>query len=139
MPLLRLALRALLTFAAAACFFSISTHAQQDYLLQLGTPPASPTMQIPMGVVNLTNGNVHLEFPLRTLAQRNGLKLSSKLIYDSSNCFYAYASTQCLSGWREVYSPFQYGSTPFPPYAQPAGTPSNARLVAQTEVFGTHK
>jgi len=65
-------------------FFVPSSRAQPDYLLQLGTPPGSPTLEIPMGVVNLKNGNVHLEIPLRSLVQRNGLKLSSKLIYDTN-------------------------------------------------------
>jgi RHS repeat-associated protein len=114
------ALFCLLLSFISLCFVPTSK-AQQDYLLQLGTPPGSPTMPFPMGVVNLKNGNVHLEFPLKTFVQRNGLKLTSKLIYDSSNCYYWYSVIQCSSGWREVYSPFQYGSTPFPPYVQTNG------------------
>jgi RHS repeat-associated protein len=120
-PVLLAVMRYIVGLLVIGTFIVPSSRAQQDYLLQLGTPPGSPTMPIPLGVVNLKNGNVHLEIPLRTLVQRNGLKLSSKLIYDSSNCFYMYGATQCISGWREVYSPLQYGSTPFPPYVKTSG------------------
>ena len=60
-------------FLFVACLLLVPLgSAQQSFILQLGTPPGQPTMPIPMGVVNLQNGNVYLEFPLRTYVQRNG-------------------------------------------------------------------
>src|SRR5439155_1986047 len=109
MSIRQLTPRLILLFAVALALMPAS-HAQQDYLLQLGTPPGQPSMEIPMGVVGLGSGNVHLEFPLRTYIQRNGAKVTSKLIYDSENCYldpYAYSVWRCSSGWREITSPFQ--------------------------------
>lgn len=113
------ALFCLLLTSISFCFLPTSK-AQQDYLLELGTPPGSPSMPIPMGVVNPQNGNVHLEFPLRTYVQRNGLKVTAKLTYDSRNCYQNPTATTstwlCWSGWQEVYSPFQGGLNPYPPF-----------------------
>ena len=72
-------------------------------------------MNIPNGVLNLKNGNIHLEFPLRTYVQRNGFKTQVKLTYDSL-FYYEFRSTNTLRwlpmtssqnayGWGTVTSP----------------------------------
>src|SRR5579864_1090420 len=107
----------------AVCYRSV-LHATQP---RSGGLPASAwyssriaNHEYPDGRGYLQNGNVHMEFPLRTFVQRNGLKLTEKLIYDSRNCYTdpVFKVWRCWSGWREIYSPFQYGDSPYPPYIQ---------------------
>ena len=77
-----------LLLVALSVLFSASALAQQDLFQLLGTPPANPTVPIPMGFVNLKNGNVHLEFPLRHYTERAGGAATAKLVYDSLNCYW---------------------------------------------------
>ncbi len=117
---MRILVRSLLVLAV--CFSLAPLGAAQSDLLQLlGTPPNDPTLNIPMGVVNLRNGNVHLEIPLRTFVERNGLKTEVRYVYDSIAFYttysgvppiyyWVYSSTPIPSGgWRLITSPIDGG------------------------------
>src|SRR3989442_9494011 len=104
-----------LVLFAGYLFLAPLGRAQSDLLPLLGTPPQTPMMNIPNGVLNLKNGNIHLEFPLRTYVQRNGFKTQVKLTYDSL-FYYEFRSTNTLRwlpmtssqnayGWGTVTSP----------------------------------
>ncbi|ADV82717.1 RHS repeat domain-containing protein [Terriglobus saanensis] len=56
----------------------------QDYLFATGSPAFSTNLPIDQGIVNVNNGEIHLEIPLAVKTQRGGaLALQEKLIYDS--------------------------------------------------------
>lgn len=55
----------------------------QDYLGATGNPSFGVNIPVENGFINITNGNLHLEFPLATHAQRGALKLNERLVYDS--------------------------------------------------------
>lgn len=75
----------LLALAAALCFLlSSSILKGQSALDSIGIPKASPTFPIEHGVINLANGNVHLEIPLENYTQRGDIKLPATLVYDST-------------------------------------------------------
>src|SRR5579871_3327332 len=55
----------------------------QDYQSQTGSPTFSVMQPVPYGVVNLANGNLHVEIPLASAPQRGSLQFVAKLVYDS--------------------------------------------------------
>jgi hypothetical protein len=55
----------------------------QGYVYATGVPTFSTTLPIDHGIVNVNNGDIHLEIPLATNAQRGRLGLEEKLVYDS--------------------------------------------------------
>ena len=76
-----------LAFALVAisliCIFSgVKAHAQ-NYLNATGLPTFSTTQAVPGGVIDIANGDLHLELPLAQFPQRGAYKLQEKLIYDS--------------------------------------------------------
>ena len=51
----------------------------------VGIPPDAAIYPIPgLGFVNLRNGNLHVEMPIRTVKDRNGVVSTTSLLYDSS-------------------------------------------------------
>ena len=71
---------ALLCFTLLPALFSA---AGQDYLYATGTPVYSTSLPIDHGVVNVNNGEIHLEIPLTAKQQRGDLVLNETLTYDS--------------------------------------------------------
>jgi RHS repeat-associated protein len=68
----------------ATCLVSTSLDAfAQDYVSATGTPSFAVNIPVENGFINLTNGNLHLEFPLATHPQRGALSLNERLVYDS--------------------------------------------------------
>ena len=65
--------------------FSSSLHAQvsQSYLNDTGSPPYGVLIPVENGYIDVSNGNLHLEFPLATYPQRGALQLDERLVYDS--------------------------------------------------------
>jgi RHS repeat-associated protein len=55
----------------------------QDYVYATGNPSFGVNVPVENGFINVTNGNLHLEFPLATHKQRGSLSLNERLVYDS--------------------------------------------------------
>jgi len=62
---------------------SARTAKAQDYLLQTGTPPFTTPDAVPLGFVNVANGQIHLEIPITSALQRGRLGFSARMVYDS--------------------------------------------------------
>jgi hypothetical protein len=77
-------LRAILLFATMFWFASVG-FAQEytGYLLETGAPPWAVMEPVPMGFVNVANGNLHIEIPIVSAPQRGSRTLIGKLVYDS--------------------------------------------------------
>ena len=61
-----------------------SARAQADPLESIGIRPVSAQLPVHNGYVDLANGDLHLEIPLGTFAQRGGGRVKFSLIYDSA-------------------------------------------------------
>ena len=57
--------------------------ARAQYLQETGSPTFTTPESVPMGFVNVANGNLHLEIPLGAFPQRGGGSLVAKMVYDS--------------------------------------------------------
>ncbi|MGO4210714.1 hypothetical protein AB4043_07780 [Terriglobus sp. YAF25] len=55
----------------------------QDYIYATGNPAFAVNIPVENGFINITNGNLHMEFPLATHKQRGALQLDERLVYDS--------------------------------------------------------
>ncbi len=102
--------------------FALSSYAalgqnSQSYLNDIANPAYSITVPVENGYIDLSNGNLHLEFPLATHPQRGALRLNESLVYDSriwmfspfgSNGSYHWwpynvpGASQTSGGWRFV-------------------------------------
>ncbi len=66
------------------CFLLVSTAAfGQSYLNDTGSPEYAVQIPVENGYIDLSNGNLHLEFPLASIPQRGVLNSTEKLTYDS--------------------------------------------------------
>jgi len=54
-----------------------------QYLQKTGSPTLAATERVPMGYVNVANGNLHIEIPSVSIPQRGGHASVAKMIYDS--------------------------------------------------------
>jgi RHS repeat-associated protein len=61
-----------------------SAKAQQSPLQAVGVPPFNPVVPVENGFVNPANGDLHLEIPLGTWAERGGKQFKAALTYDSN-------------------------------------------------------
>ncbi len=83
----------------------------QSYLNDLGSTPYGVNIPVENGFINVSNGNLHLEFPLATHPQRGALSLNERIVYDSRI-------------W--MFSPFgTHGSYHWWPYNIPGSNSSN--------------
>jgi YD repeat-containing protein len=76
--------------------------AQQNYLEQLGPPQAGTVIPVELGNINLTNGDLHLEVPLGSFAQRGKFTYEANLVYDSR----IWISGQWSPTFLQSYRPF---------------------------------
>jgi RHS repeat-associated protein len=53
------------------------------YLLETGAPPWAVIEPVPMGFVNVANGNLHIEIPIVSAPQRGSRAFVGKMVYDS--------------------------------------------------------
>jgi hypothetical protein len=83
----------------------------QDYLSQPGRPAFSILQPVPFGVVNVANGNVHVEIPLASAPQRGDLKFSAKMVYDSR--IWQIVKTGGSQVWKPTNIPNSYGGWRF--------------------------
>jgi RHS repeat-associated protein len=94
----------------------------QSYLYETGNPTFSTTIPIENGFINVNSGNIHMEIPLATHAQRGRLSLEERLIYDSriwkivnNSGSYSWQPTNVpnsMGGWR-FSSGMDTGSTTY--------------------------
>jgi YD repeat-containing protein len=78
--------------------FPTLTLAQSDLTHVLGIPPDATIYPIPgLGFVNLNNGNLHIEIPIRVVKDRNGAPVTTSILYDNSV-------------WQEIQVPSTSGS-----------------------------
>src|SRR6266404_57752 len=61
----------------------ISPSRAQNYLTQTGSPSFTTAQQVELGMINLANGNLHLEIPLGSFPQRATVPFAAVLAYDS--------------------------------------------------------
>jgi RHS repeat-associated protein len=76
-------LRSFLVAMSVSFITAIAVAQSAQYFTQIGEPNWSATIPIPMGFVNVANGNLHLEIPITSLSQRGGQSVVEKLVYDS--------------------------------------------------------
>ena len=116
---LRMMLRASVISALFMFYVAVNMSlAQQspdvDQLLQIGLPQNALTLQVPMGQVNLSDGNLHLEIPLKSIPQRgNASPITIKWVYDSIFWKVMYNScvpgSYCESWWEPTSYPVSGG------------------------------
>jgi RHS repeat-associated protein len=85
-----------------------------QYLLDTGAPTWATPQQVSNGVINLGNGNVHIEIPVASIPQRGGRPFIAKMVYDSR--IWKVVDTGGSQSWqpRNVY-----GTTPDVPTTPP--------------------
>jgi len=76
-------LTALLSMTFLCLFVGISSAVAQNYTTMIGTPNFSTDIPVRLGYVDAANGDLHIEIPLGTYAQRGKLTYSARLVYDS--------------------------------------------------------
>ena len=86
----------------------------QRYIYDAGNPTYGVNIPVENGFINVTNGNLHMEFHLANTPQRGNLHLDEKLVYDShfweigaySNYYWwpdsVPRTSQLAMGWRFV-------------------------------------
>jgi YD repeat-containing protein len=96
----------------------------QNYIYQTGNPTFSTQIPIENGFINVNNGDIHIEIPLATHAQRGRLPLNERLVYDSriwkiiQNGNYQWSPTNVpnsMGGWS-FYSGIESGSVSYSTY-----------------------
>ena len=102
-----------------ACVAAALGQTSQGYLNDLGNTPYGINIPVENGFINISNGNLHLEFPIASPPQRGALGLNERLVYDSrvwmflpfgSNGSYhwwpynvnAAGGTNASGGWRFI-------------------------------------
>jgi RHS repeat-associated protein len=91
----------------------------QNYLQATGVPPYTPNLPVELGIVNVSNGNLHLEIPLApSYPQRGGGLLKASLVYDSRFWFASAGAWSpgfnwpVATGWRYAHTGAFYGAGP---------------------------
>ena len=74
----------ILLLTATMTVFPAQSRAQwmHYYGLMGGRPSFNTPAPVEMGFIDLANGDLHLEFPLASPAQRGALAANSRLVYD---------------------------------------------------------
>ena len=62
---------------------AFASAAQAQYLLETGAPTFTTPESVPMGFVNVANGNLHIEIPITGSPQRGSRPFIAKVVYDS--------------------------------------------------------
>src|SRR3972149_2646991 len=70
----------LLRVALLVCSASVL---QAQYLQETGAPTFAINEDVPMGFINVANGNLHIEIPFVGTPQRGGREFVAKMVYDS--------------------------------------------------------
>jgi RHS repeat-associated protein len=100
----------------------------QGYIYEAGTPTFTTADSAGLGIVNVSNGNLHLEIPLADYPQRGSLRFSTKLVYDSriwkvvSGTWQPTNVANSQGGWRLITTANQ-GSVGVSSYSDICGEP----------------
>src|SRR5258708_13266060 len=69
---------------ALFCANSLPAFSQaQSYQDEPGLPTFAVTVPVENGIINLANGNLHIEIPIATYPQRGSRSMHVRLVYDS--------------------------------------------------------
>jgi len=115
--------------------------AQSSLTDVVGIPTDAAIYPIPgVGFVNLVNGNLHVEIPLRTITGRNGKKSTTAIVYDNS----FWESLPCPNqtcnapnGWATLAAPFPGGGGYGAPVSIQASGAGQVNALSQTSVCGS--
>ncbi len=99
---MRMCVKAVL-IAAVVLVGGVCSAQQNPAYYQTGLPVNAAQVPIPLGAVNALTGNVHLEIPLASIPERNGIPFVAKLTY---NAIPAPIINPNGGGW----TPFTYGT-----------------------------
>jgi len=72
----------LVVLMVTLCMILPSAHSQ-NYLSSTGLPTFTTALPVKNGVINVANGNLHIEIPVRGFPQRGGRTLQEKFVYNS--------------------------------------------------------
>ena len=101
-----------------ACILHQASSAQ-DYLQEVARPTFSQIEPVELGVVDVANGNMHLEVPLASFPQRGSRPLTYKLVYDS-RIWYPYLSPGWgLNSWATAMGGWRFSTSVDPGVAGP--------------------
>jgi hypothetical protein len=96
---------------AMALFLGTPTSCRaQSYVYEYGSYPWTTPMPVPHGYVDAGNGNLHIEIPIASIAERGHVPFVAKLVYDShiwqqvSGVWQPTNVINSWSGWRLVTS-----------------------------------
>jgi RHS repeat-associated protein len=70
-------------FAAVASLFCVAPLSAQAYFQQFGNNPSTAPLPVPGGYMDASNGNLHIEIPIASIAERGHVPYVAKLVYDS--------------------------------------------------------
>ena len=105
---------------AVACvvvvtLMSLSGFADTPYYSEIGQPNWAASLPVPLGSINVANGNLHIEIPISSIKER-GSVWTIKMVYDS--IFWQAVQTGMgplqymaynYGGWRTVFASRGYG------------------------------
>ncbi|HEY2019269.1 MAG TPA: hypothetical protein VGH38_37435, partial [Bryobacteraceae bacterium] len=115
--------------------------AQSSLTDVVGIPADAAIYPIPgVGFVNLTNGNLHVEIPLRTIVDRNGKKSTTSIVYDNSFWEWLPCPIQTCNApnaWVTVQAPFPAGGGYGDPVNIYVSSTGQVNALSQTSVCGS--
>ena len=123
--------RSIALLALSLFAFSASTglaQNSQSYLNDVGSPAYSVNIPVENGFINVSNGNLHLEFPLASPPQRGALNVSERLVYDSRIWMFSPFGTHGSYHWWPYNVPGTYN------LPGPVSTSGGWRLIKSNEV-----
>jgi len=90
----------LLAFIVLTCPGATSA---QSYYYGFGTYPWSVPVPVPGGYMDATNGNLHIEIPIASIAERGHVPFVAKLVYDSH--IWQQVTTSGTTSWQPTNVP----------------------------------
>src|SRR5438309_946325 len=85
---------------AATLFLGpVQTIQAQSYTSALGFPPFTTAQPVQNGIVDLANGNLHIEIPISNYPERGQGPLSARFVYDSRIWQAPNGVWSAASGW----------------------------------------
>ena len=90
-----------------ALFFTLpKSVAAQGYFYQYGNQPWTSPIPVPGGYMDAANGNLHIEIPIASIAERGHVPFLAKLVYDS------HIWTRVLVNQSYTWQPVNVGGQP---------------------------
>ena len=76
-------LKSWILFVVIAASAAVQAQVSQSYLNDTGSTAYGIQVPVENGYIDISNGNLHLEFPMASQPQRGALTLNERLVYDS--------------------------------------------------------